>query len=449
MRKIYSVLTAWLLAIFIAMPAYADKSRLDDIRIWAAPDNTRVVLDLSGPSKHNVFTVDGPDRVVIDVGNIAAKGKAYQNQNGKGLVKSIRTAPRNGNDMRIVLDLEGPVKVHGFALAPNDEYGHRLVIDIKDARSPEIAAKKALEIAAANKKEGPVFLDDEPLDAPGIEALIADAKKAASVAKPKQAEAEKTVALAEPELRAAQTPVKRTTFAPLLKVIAIDAGHGGEDPGARGPTGLKEKDAALDIARRLAKLVNRQPGMKAVLIRDGDYYIGLRDRAIKARKHDADLFVSIHADAFRKRSAKGASVYVLSRRGASSEHARWLATRENGADLVGGVTISDKDDTLAAVMLDLAQNAALEASFDVAGRVLRELGQIGNVHKAQVQQAGFVVLKSPDIPSLLVETAFISNHGEEKRLRSGAYKDKLADAVLGGIQGYFSSYRPNDTVASR
>jgi N-acetylmuramoyl-L-alanine amidase len=196
-------------------------------------------------------------------------------------------------------------------------------------------------------------------------------------------------------------------------------------------------------------MVDAQPGMKAVLVRDGDYYIGLRDRAKKARKHDADLFVSIHADAFTKRSAKGSSVYVLSRRGASSEHARWLASRENGADMVGGVSIRDKDDTLAAVMLDLQQNAALEASFDVAGRVLQGLGKIGHVHKKQVQQAGFVVLKSPDIPSILVETAFISNHAEERKLRSATYKQQLAKAVLGGIQGYFSSYRPDQTVASR
>ncbi len=445
MRKIKLLLSPLLVACLLAPVAYADKSRLEDIRIWAAPDNTRVVLDLSGPARHNLFMVEGPDRVVIDVGNLAAKGKAYQKRDGKGLVKGIRTAPRSGNDMRVVLDLLGPVKADSFTLEPNEEYGHRLVIDLKDARPAEIAAITAREIAAANRREGEIFLDDEPLNAPSIEALIASKPdKTADQGAPDQAITHQDGDRADDRAIA-----RSATFAPRLKVIAIDAGHGGEDPGARGPTGLREKDVALDIARRLAKLVNAQPGMKAVLIRDGDYYIGLRERAIKAREHDADLFVSIHADAFRKRSAKGASVYVLSRRGASSEHARWLASRENGADLVGGVTIRDKDDTLAAVMLDLAQNAALEASFDVADRVLRELGQIGNVHKKQVQQAGFVVLKSPDIPSVLVETAFISNYEEEKRLRSRHYKDKLAKAVLGGIQGYFSSYRPDGTLASR
>lgn len=431
MRKIGCIL----MTVLMTATAHAGSARVDDIRIWAAPDNTRVVLDLSGPAPHNLFTVDGPDRVVIDVADIRMQGKQYQKQEGKGLVKRIRTAPRFGDDMRVVLDLHGPVTFNSFALEPNAEYGHRLVIDIKDDRPPEVAARFAREIEAANRRDYPILLDDEPLNAP----VVADSDTAAQEA-------------ADPQQQAAAETRPRPdsdTFAPRLKIIAIDAGHGGEDPGARGPTGLREKDVALDIAKRLARLVETQPGMKAVLIRDGDYYIGLRDRAIKARKHDADLFVSIHADAFRRRSAKGASVYVLSRRGASSEHARWLAQRENGSDLVGGVSIRDKDDTLAAVMLDLAQNAALEASFDVGDRVLRELGQIGNIHKRSVQQAGFVVLKSPDIPSILVETAFISNYGEEKKLRSSSYKEKLAKAVMGGIHGYFSSYRPNETVATR
>lgn len=428
MRKIVFIL----MTLFMTNYAHAG-AQVDDIRIWAAPDNTRVVIDLSGPVPHNLFTVDGPDRLVIDVADIRMRGKQYQKQDGKGLVKRIRTAPRFGDDTRVVLDLHGPVEYESFALKPNSEYGHRLVVDIKDARPPEVAARFAREIEAANRRDYPILLDDEPLNAP----VAASAKSQSS-----------NTNNAPPAVAERKLP-ESDTFAPRLKVVAIDAGHGGEDPGARGPSGLKEKDAVLDIAKRLARLVEAQPGMKAVLIRDGDYYIGLRDRAKKARKHDADLFVSIHADAFTRRSAKGASVYVLSRRGASSEHARWLAERENGADLVGGVSIKDKDDTLAAVMLDLAQNAALEASFDVGERVLRELGQIGNVHKKSVQQAGFVVLKSPDIPSILVETAFISNYGEERKLRSSSYKEKLAKAVMGGIQGYFSSYRPNETVAAR
>lgn len=410
-------ITHILLLMLGLVPVGSSAAQLDDVRIWAAPDHTRVVLDLSDPAQYKLFSIENPDRVVIDVSNTRARGEGYLKFTGKGLVKAVRTAPRSGKNTRVVLDLHGPVTTHSFTLRPNAEYGHRLVVDVKDARP---LANNGTQAAIPHD----ILLDDEPLNAPVTSASTASA-----------AQRSETVA---------------SHFSPpKLKVIAIDAGHGGEDSGARGPTGLREKNVALDISRRLAKLVNAQPGMKAVLIRDGDYYIGLRERARKAREHDADLFISIHADAFRRRTAKGASVYVLSRRGASSEHARWLASRENGADLVGGVSIRDKDDTLAAVMLDLAQNAAIEASFDVGGRVLRELGQIGNVHKKEVQQAGFVVLKSPDIPSILVETAFISNAGEEKKLRSNYYKDKLAKAVLGGIQGYFSSYRPNETVASR
>jgi N-acetylmuramoyl-L-alanine amidase len=226
----------------------------------------------------------------------------------------------------------------------------------------------------------------------------------------------------------------------------VDAGHGGEDTGARGPSGVREKDVALSIARKLAKLINNEPGMKAVLIRDGDYYIGLRERTIKARKVQADLFVSVHADAFRDRDARGSSVYVLSQRGASSEHARSLAARENASDLVGGVRLTGKNDR-DAFLLSVLQDTSMEASFDVASRVLGELRDVNDLHKRDVQQAGFMVLKSPDIPSLLVETAFISNRKEERRLNSDDYQDTLARALLRGVKGYFSSYRPGRTLA--
>ncbi|MDX1497126.1 MAG: AMIN domain-containing protein, partial [Salinisphaeraceae bacterium] len=269
MRKICLIL-AMLLAPSVV---HAGSERVDDIRIWAAPDNTRVVLDLSGPAPHNVFTVDGPDRVVIDVADIRLRGKQYQKKEGKGLIKRIRTAPRFDDDTRVVLDLHGPVKFKSFALKPNAEYGHRLVIDLTDARPPEIAARFAKEIEEANRREYPVLLDDEPLDAP----ILASSTPQSEPQTQSQAEQSPSV---EPEAAV----MSSGTFAPRLKVVAIDAGHGGEDPGARGPTGLKEKHVALDIAKRLARLVNQQPGMKAVLIRDGDYYIGLRERAKKARK---------------------------------------------------------------------------------------------------------------------------------------------------------------------
>jgi len=220
--------------------------------------------------------------------------------------------------------------------------------------------------------------------------------------------------------------------------VAIDAGHGGEDPGARGHKGTREKDVVLAIAKKLAKLVNAQRDMKAVLIRSGDYYIGLRQRMKKARDARADLFVSVHADAFKDQRAHGSSVYVLSNRGASSEAARWLANSENAADLVGGVSLDDKDDVLASVLLDLSINATKDGSSDIAGRVLKNLKGIGHVHKGTVQRAGFMVLKSPDVPSILVETAFISNRDEEAKLRRSSHQTKIAKAIFKGIRGYFA-----------
>ncbi|MEW8498545.1 MAG: N-acetylmuramoyl-L-alanine amidase [Candidatus Thiodiazotropha taylori] len=228
-------------------------------------------------------------------------------------------------------------------------------------------------------------------------------------------------------------------------VIAVDPGHGGEDPGARGRKGTYEKDVVLAIGRKLVKMLNQQKGMRAVLIRDGDYYLGLRKRIAKARAHQADLFVSIHADAFRDPKVRGSSVYTLSRSGASNEAARWLAERENSADLVGGVSLEDKDDMLASVLLDLSQIGTLQASSEAASRVLTELKTLGKTHKRKVQQAGFVVLKSPDIPSMLVETAFISNPDEERRLRDPKHQNKVARALMKGIRDYFKYQPPPGT----
>ena len=356
----------------------ADASELKDIRLWAAPDRTRVVFDLNGPVQHSLFTLDNPERVVVDVPNAHRAQSMAEELAGKGFVAQVRTGVRNGNDLRVVLDLTGRAEAKSFVLEPNDQYGHRLVID--------------LENGVKNPKRQPV--------------------------------------------------ASELSYSVRNFVVAIDAGHGGEDPGAIGPLGTHEKDVVLQIARKLAALVNKQPEMKAVLVRDGDYYVGLRERIEKARESKADLFISIHADAFRDARAHGSSVYVLSSSGATSEHARWLAQRENAADLVGGVSLKDKDDTLAAFMLDLSQSASIEASLDVGGRLLNGLRSLGHVHKKRVQQAGFLVLKSPDIPSVLVETAFISNPAEEKKLRSEAHQNRLASSPLSGIKGYVASYRP-------
>lgn len=373
------------LLILVAGMASGQNAQLQDVRLWAAPDRTRVVLDMDAGFEHELFSLDGPQRVVIDMPDTARAEDVADSFKGKGFVERVRTGVRNADDLRIVLDLARDVEPYSFTMAPKQDYGHRLVVD--------------LETGDAGGQREPQARNPGPADR---------------------------------EL-----------------VVAVDAGHGGEDSGASGPHGTEEKDVVLDITRRLASMIDDASGMRAVLTRDGDYYVGLRERIQKARNAQADLFVSVHADAFRDARADGSSVYVLSRDGASSEHARWLAKQENSADLIGGASLRNKDEDLASFMLDLSQGASIEASLDAGARVLEQLSQINELHKHSVQQAGFVVLKSPDIPSLLVETAFISNPAEERQLQSASHRRKLARAVLQGVRGYFASYRPADaSVAS-
>ncbi len=302
----------------------------------------------------------------------------------------MRSAERNTTDLRIVLDTNKSVKPKTFLLTPNKTYGHRLVVDLYE---------KSKDFSSKSKK---------------------------------------------------LKPVKQITNNSLRDVvIAVDAGHGGEDPGALGRKGTREKDVVLAIARELKKKIDAQRGMRAVLIRDGDYYIKHRRRMDIARQAKADLFISIHADAFKDRRAKGASVYVLSERGASSEAAKWLAQQENQADLVGGVSLDDKDPLTKKVLLDLSQNATLEDSYSSAREVLRAMGEVTRLHSREVQQAGFLVLKAPDIPSILIETAYISNLAEERNLRSKAYQRKLATAIVAGLKRYFEqSPQPGTLLAS-
>ncbi len=362
--------------------------RVDELRTWQAPDKTRLVFDVSGPVEHSVFTLSAPDRVVIDLRDATLRGKFAQPAADQPVLARIRTAARRNGDLRVVLDLKSPVRPKSFLLKPSHGHGNRLVLDLLPA-AVSSGPSQSDEVAAA-------------------------------------------------------TPLPRTKLRDV--VIAIDAGHGGVDPGARGAHGTREKDVALAIARKLQRLVQKERGMRAVMVRDGDYYLRLRKRINIARKNKADLFVSIHADAFRDASVQGSSVYALSQHGASSEAARWLAENENSADLIGGVSLDDKDDLLASVLLDLSQTATIEASLGVGDRVLGYLKQVGQVHKSRVQQAGFVVLKSPDIPSILVETGYISNPREESRLRDPAHQDQLAEAILKGIHDYFVEYAPPGTV---
>ena len=365
-----------LLALLLACAPWSTQAaEVRAVRVWDSPDSTRTVFDLSGTVDYKVFALDKPDRIVIDVAGGKLAG-GFQKMVGKGLVRGMRTGQPSAGTLRVVLDLATDARPKSFLLAPADKFGHRLVVDLYP------------------KSEGPRVVKSVAAVATGPERDV---------------------------------------------IIAIDAGHGGEDPGAIGASGSREKVVTLQIARALARAIDAEPGMTSILVRDGDYYIAHKKRYQKAREAKADLFISIHADAFTNRTASGSSVYMLSQRGATSEAARWLAAKENQSDLVGGVSLDDKEGTLAAVLLDLSQGATLASSDAVASQVLKSLTRLGRVHSRSVQRANFVVLRSPDVPSILVETAFISNPAEEKRLVDPAHQQKLAGTILEGVRNYFHS----------
>lgn len=361
---------------------------VEGARLWPAPDHTRLVLDTAGKVEHNVFSLSGPSRLVIDLKNVDLRTDFSRLDLSKSPIQRIRSARRNGNDLRVVLDLKSDIKPRSFLLEPNQQYGHRLVVDLID--------------------EG------------GLKTQ-----------------------------KAAKPTVTQSTDGKRDIVVVIDAGHGGEDPGAIGPRGTREKDVVLSMAKTLESLINQKPGFTARLTRTGDYYIDLRSRTLLARKHNADLFVSMHADAFRTPQPRGASVFALSQRGATSESARWLAQSENRSDLIGGaggVSLNGRDEMLAGVLLDLSMTASINSSLGVGSSILGRLGNVTKLHKRGVEQAAFVVLKSPDIPSLLVEAGFISNPQEEQNLSSSAYQRKLANAVFEGIHDYFRKTPPPGTL---
>jgi N-acetylmuramoyl-L-alanine amidase len=370
-------------------------------RIWPAREYTRLTLESKEDLKYTIFTVRDPDRVVLDleVGELApalsdlpAKVSADDPH-----VQALRVAKNRPGVVRLVLDLKDAGTPQVFALPPIGEYGHRLVLDIHPA---------------------------VPFDPLAL--LIEETEKRAAEQKTKGSPPEKA--------RVAR-----------LATFVIDAGHGGEDPGARGRRGSREKDVTLMIARRLKVLVDAEPNMRALLTRDGDFYLPLQARVDKAKKVRADLFVSIHADAFVRSNARGSSVFALSERRATSEAARFLAQKENQSDLIGGVDLQGKDDYVKRTILDLSQTATIDHSLRLGSAVLRQIGTVNTLHKGRVEQASFHVLKSPDIPSILVETAFISNPDEERRLNDQSYQDKLARAILGGMRDYFAKNPPRPT----
>ncbi|WP_430460167.1 N-acetylmuramoyl-L-alanine amidase [Thalassolituus sp. LLYu03] len=368
--------------VMMAFPALAD---VQDVRVWQSPDKTRLVFDLSAPHEHKIFTLTGPDRVVIDINNARVNSDLAGLDTQSTSIRSIRSARRNQNDVRIVIDVTEPVSASSFPLAPNDVYkNNRLVVDLERLQKTQV-------IAPVKKADS---YDDNKRDV----------------------------------------------------IIAIDAGHGGEDPGAIGHGRTKEKYVVLAIAKELQRLLDAETGFTPFMVRTGDYYIGLRERTDKARKANADFFVSIHADAFKVPSASGSSVFVLSERGATSEAARWLADKENESDLVGGVSLEDKEDHLAMTLLDLSMTHKRNSSVQLGNNILEQVGKVSKLHKDHVEEAAFVVLKAPDIPALLVETGFISNPQESRKLADPAYQKKMAKAIFTGVTEYFRSHPPRGTL---
>ncbi|HEY8329102.1 MAG TPA: N-acetylmuramoyl-L-alanine amidase [Rhodanobacter sp.] len=398
-------------AILAATPLCATRAAdLKDARVWAGPEYTRVVLDASGPLRYTISQKDG--QVVVDLPD-SRTTSSFSSPSAQGLYRGMSHA-RIGDGMQLTAKVDPTSRLKSFVLKPASGTDYRLVLDLY----PADASVATATAAPAEATPAPV------VRTPAAASSYSNPTHSRRVA------AEQAAAMLNGQRQV---------------VVAIDAGHGGKDQGAHGPGGTLEKNVTLAVARELAAQINRQPGMKAVLTRDSDFYIPLKQRYQIAREHNADLFVSIHADSFISDDARGSSVWVLSPRGKTSEAARWLADRENRADLIGGTTLDDKDDSLAKVLLDLQQGWAMQASDVVAGNVLKALGQLGPTHRGYVERANFVVLRSPDVPSILVETAFISNPAEERRLRDPTHQKKLAEAVMGGVRNYFESTPPPGT----
>jgi len=427
------LLLGFTVALFTGYVAHAADTLVSSTRVWPAPDYTRVTIESQQPIRHKLFNLDNPDRLVLDLEDVALNA-AVTDIAGKisaedPYIKGVRAGRFKPGTIRLVFDLKAKVKPEAFALAPIAGYGHRLVLDIYPLTPPDplLAFLKRRE---SGQPETPATT---PAPAP---ALTPTPELAAPEVGPPPVVAKSEAPAPKPAARAARSASER------LITIAIDPGHGGEDPGARGRSGTLEKNVTLSIAQKLKERIETEPNMRAVLTRDGDFFIPLHMRVEKARRVRADLLVSIHADAFIKPSANGSSVFALSERGATSVAARWLAKQENDADLIGGVNLGIKDPYLKQTLLDLSQTASINDSLKLGKAVLQEMGGINRLHKNYVEQAGFAVLKAPDIPSILIETAFISNPDEERKLRDPVYQNKMADAIFAGIKRYFSKNPP-------
>lgn len=392
------------------------------MRVWPASEYTRVTLEHDAPLKFNHFTIENPDRLVVDIEGVEFNGilesLGRKVAEDDPYIKLLRAGRYKPGVVRLVMELKTKVRPQVFVLEPVGDYGYRLVLDVYPQNPPD-----PLLALLEGRKD-----DFEPLKSwTESLSLPENARDSLPEGEPPEGESRR---------RSGKPIVDR------LVIVTLDPGHGGEDPGAVGKRGAYEKNVTLAIAKRLKARIDAEPNMRAVLTRDSDFFVPLHSRVQKARRVQSDLFVSIHADAWIKPDARGSSVFVLSERGASSSQARWLAQKENAADLVGGVNLAVKDPYLARTLLDLSQTATINDSLKFGKFVLSELGQINTLHKGSVEQASFAVLKAPDIPSILVETAFISNPEEELKLTDERYQDRMADAIVRGIRQYFIKHPP-------
>ena len=418
----------WCLLTMLLAPLAVDAATaVTSVRVWPAPDYTRITFESAAPVAHQMLLLKNPDRLALDLED-ATVTRALEELSGKigandPYVKAVRVGRFKPGVVRLVFDLKAEARPEVFTIKPIAEYGNRLVLDIYPAQVPDPV------LALLEKSSAPPSQPASPgppvPPPPGRDTKTVDPGIVTASIEPPS----KTPRPARPDNH-------------RLIIIAIDAGHGGEDPGAKGRGGTLEKNVTLAIAQKLKAMLDREPNMRGVLTRDGDFFIPLHHRVEKARKVSADLFVSVHADAFIKPHARGSSVFALSELGATSSAAKWLAKKENDADLIGGVNLDVRDPYLKMTLADLSFTAQINDSLKLARAVLAELGEINTLHKSDVEQAGFAVLKAPDIPSILVETAFISNPDEEKKLKNPAYQDQMADAILAGIKRYFAQNPP-------
>ena len=410
------------------------------VRMWPAADYTRVTLESDAALSARHFIADNPPRLVIDIDGLelspALRELVGKVRSDDPFIAGLRVAQNQPRLVRMVIDLKQAIAPQVFTLTPVAAYQHRLVFDLypTQERDPLLALIREHDSSEQAAKAVQDALGDfiGKMNKPGAAASVPAVPGVPLVVPPV---VPPVVVAASPASAPRRGKVDR------LIVVALDPGHGGEDPGATGPNGLREKDVVLQVALQLRERINALPGMRAMLTRDADFFVPLHDRVRKARRVQADLFVSIHADAFQTPEARGASVFALSQGGATSSAARWMANKENAADLVGGMNTA-KDPALARALLDMSTTAQIKDSLKLGGEVLGQIGKVGHLHKGSVEQAGFAVLKAPDVPSILVETAFISNPDEEAKLRDPVYQEQLVAALTAGIQRYFAKNPP-------